>query len=129
MNYPKTSPESAKLYNRAKAVMVQIHDLLVTYPGLSGYMGSHIGDFGSEPLAKLVLEPLRTAGLSDANARKVTLALVVFTSGHLLLREGLPDLNGSNQRELFEDGLDLILDGARGRVRKPATRSRALPHG
>jgi AcrR family transcriptional regulator len=109
-------------FNRAKAVMLQIHDLLGAYPGLSGYMASHLGDFESASVTKLLTDPLRDAGLSELNARKTGLALTVYTAGQLVVRDSLPDGNGTSQRDLFVDGLDLILDGARTRVRKTAAR-------
>jgi AcrR family transcriptional regulator len=106
-------------FAQAREVMTRVHDLLGFYSGLAGYIGHHMGDFDSAPLSKLVIDPLRSAGLSEGHATRVTLALTVYTSGHLLIRESLPQWDNSDQYRMFVYGLDLLLDGARARIRLP----------
>jgi hypothetical protein len=79
-------------------------------------MGRHMGEFGSAPLAKLLSDPLQSAGLNIIHAYEVTAVLTIYTSGHLLVRDSLPEWEGKDTRALFIFGLDLVLDGARARI-------------
>ncbi|MGE0795405.1 MAG: TetR/AcrR family transcriptional regulator [Acidimicrobiia bacterium] len=127
-------PPDADGFARARAVMLDIHRLLGTYPGMAAYMGQHLTEFGSPRVAELVVTPLREAGLGAADAERVTLALVLVTAGHLLLRapggeedEVEPDRAAGS----FVEVVDLLLDGARARIRAdrpgPPGRGRAGP--
>jgi hypothetical protein len=93
--------------------MVDVHRLLGAYPGMAAYMGEHLTEFSSPNVAKLVLTPLCEAGLSTADAKRVTLALVLLTAGDLLLHIGddVDEADGT-----FTETLDLLLDGARSRA-------------
>ncbi|HEY2332284.1 MAG TPA: TetR family transcriptional regulator [Acidimicrobiales bacterium] len=106
-------PPDADGFSRARSVMVDVHRLLGAYPGMAAYMGEHLTEFSSPNVAKLVLTPLCEAGLSTADAKRVTLALVLLTAGDLLLHIGddVDEADGT-----FTETLDLLLDGARSRA-------------
>jgi TetR/AcrR family transcriptional regulator, tetracycline repressor protein len=125
--YARIEPESRRSdgFAQARSVMVQLHDLLGAYPGMAIYMGQHMSDFASAPLGKLVSDPLVASGLREVDAVQVQIALTLFTAGHLLVRGSLPDWPEKDDRAVFLDGLDLLLDGARGRVGRRMPRPRA----
>jgi AcrR family transcriptional regulator len=107
-------PAEADGFTRARSVMLDVHRLLGSYPGMAAYMGQHLTEFSSPSVAKLVLDPLREAGLAMADARRVTLALVLLTAGHLLVQ--VDDDPDSIAEGTYVEALDLLLDGARSRV-------------
>jgi AcrR family transcriptional regulator len=111
-------------FEQAKVVMLQVHDLIGAYPGLAGYIGHHMGEFSSLPVSKILVDPLCDAGLKEEDAYRVIMALILFTSGHLLIRGSVPEWVGMDKQAMFTEGLDLLVDGARGRVRKPRVRRR-----
>jgi hypothetical protein len=82
---------------------------------MAAYMGQHLTEFSSPSVAKLVLDPLRDAGLSMKDAKRVTLALVLLTAGDLLVQ--LDDDADALDSASFTDAIDLLLDGARSRAR------------
>jgi TetR/AcrR family tetracycline transcriptional repressor len=108
-------PAGADGFARARAVMLDVHRLLGSYPGMAAYMGQHLTEFSSPSVAKLVLDPLRDAGLSMKDAKRVTLALVLLTAGDLLVQ--LDDDADALDSASFTDAIDLLLDGARSRAR------------
>jgi AcrR family transcriptional regulator len=110
-------------FAQAKMVMIQLHGLLGAYPGLAGYIGENMGDFTSLSTAQLVNDPLRNTGLSERTVQEVSVAMVLFTAGHLLVRDALPDWEGSDHQASFVAGLDLLLAGARTQVGSPSRRA------
>ena len=117
-------------FDQAKSVMLQIHDVFAGYPGMGAYVALHVPEFASESLVKMITDPLCRAGLSPAEANQITLALVLINVGHMLV-EMPPKLQKRAERAL-EDGVDLILEGARARLKRSRRSSRAtsatLPH-
>src|ERR1700684_550207 len=45
-------------------VMLQIHDLLAAYPGMSAHIAQNLPEFTSERLTSLITDPLQAAGLA-----------------------------------------------------------------
>ncbi|HEY1698214.1 MAG TPA: TetR family transcriptional regulator [Trebonia sp.] len=103
-------------FEQAKRVMLQIHDLLAAYPGMAAHIAQNIPEFTSARVAGLITGPLQAAGLSRDEADRIVFALVLLNAGHMLMRvpAGLEDLAAA----AFEDGVDLILRGARSRGRQ-----------
>jgi AcrR family transcriptional regulator len=110
-------PADADGFMRARSVMIDVHHLLGAYPGMAAYMGQHLTEFSSPSVAKLVLDPLCEAGLDTADAKRVTLALVLLTAGDLLLNLDQDGRDAdSRPDDTFVETLDLLLDGARSRI-------------
>jgi AcrR family transcriptional regulator len=117
--YARVTPAGdgdADEFEQAKRVMLQIHDLLAAYPGMAAHIAQNIPEFTSARVAGLITGPLRAAGLSQAEADRIVFALVLLNAGHMLMRvpAGLEDQAAA----AFEDGVDLILRGARSRGRQ-----------
>jgi TetR/AcrR family tetracycline transcriptional repressor len=113
--------DSADEFEQAKRVMIQIHDLLAAYPGMAAHIAENVPEFTSARVASLITGPLRAAGLSQAEADRITFALVLLNAGHMLFR--VPAELADEAAAAFEYGVDLILNGARFRERQPASRS------
>ncbi len=98
-------------FDQAKHVMLQIHDLLAAYPGMAAHIAQNVPEFYSRSVASLISDPLQAAGLSRAEADRIVFALVLLNAGHMLIRvpAGLED----EAAAAFEEGVDLILRGAR----------------
>jgi AcrR family transcriptional regulator len=98
-------------FEQAKRVMLTIHDLLAAYPGMAAHIAQNVPEFTSAQLTSLITDPLRTAGLSAAEADRIVFALVLLNAGHMLLR--VPAAWEGEAAAAFEEGVDLILRGAR----------------
>jgi AcrR family transcriptional regulator len=100
-------------FDQAKHVMLQIHDLLASYPGMAAHIAQNIPEFTSEHLARLITDPLQAAGLSADEAARIVFTLILLNAGHMLIRvpAGLED----GAAAAFEEGVDLILRGAQTR--------------
>jgi AcrR family transcriptional regulator len=119
--YSQVNPADANAtdeFEQAKLVMIQIHNVLAAYPGMAAYIAEHLPEFTSASVASLITGPLRRAGLSQAEADRITFALVLLNAGHMLLR--VPTALEDEAAAAFEDGVDLILRGARSRERQHA---------
>jgi AcrR family transcriptional regulator len=101
-------------FEQAKSVMLQVHEVLAAHPGMAEYIAQHVPEFSSVNVAKLITGPLCAGGLSPAEANRITLALVLLNGGHMLMR--MPVELQQEAADAFEDGVDLIVRGARARV-------------
>jgi AcrR family transcriptional regulator len=115
----------ADAFEQVKSVVLEVNRVLGTHPGMAAYMGQHVEDFGSVTLVKKITEPLCAAGLSRAEADQITLALVFLNGGHLLVR--MPAHLQEEATTAFKEGVDLILAGARARVRSRAGQRGGTP--
>jgi TetR/AcrR family tetracycline transcriptional repressor len=109
----KPADNCADEFEQAKRVMLQIHDLLAAYPGMAAHIAEHVPRFYSASVAGLISGPLQAAGLSRAEADRIVFALVLLNAGHMLFQVP-PELAG-DAAAAFEEGVDLILKGARTR--------------
>ena len=100
-------------FERAKRVMLQIHDLLGSYPGMAAHIAQNIPEFTSAQLASLISNPLQAAGLSADEANRIVFTLVLLNAGHMLIR--VPDGLENQAAAAFVEGVDLILRGAQTR--------------
>jgi AcrR family transcriptional regulator len=118
--YARITPAdgAADEFEQAKLVMIQIHDVLAAYPGMAAYIAQHVPEFTSARVASLITGPLRAAGLPSAEANRIIFALVLLNAGHMLFH--VPPEIAGEAAAAFEDGVDLILRGARARARQRA---------
>jgi AcrR family transcriptional regulator len=117
----KPADDESDEFEQAKRVMIQIHDLLAAYPGMAAHIAENVPEFTSARVASLITGPLRAAGLSQAEADRITFALVLLNAGHMLFR--VPAELADEAAAAFEEGVDLILNGARFRERQVAAPS------
>lgn len=107
-------------FDQARLVMREVHDTLSAFPGMAAYIAQHIPEFSSVDLAALIIDPLKDAGLSDAEARRVTLALILINGGHMLT--AVPPSMEGEMAAALDLGVDFILAGARAAVKQRASR-------
>jgi TetR/AcrR family tetracycline transcriptional repressor len=113
----KPADDCADEFDQAKRVMIQIHDMLAAYPGMAAHIAQNVPEFTSARVANLITGPLRAAGLSRAEADRIIFALVLLNAGHMLFR--VPAALEDQAAAAFEEGVDLILRGARSLERQP----------
>jgi AcrR family transcriptional regulator len=107
----KPADDCADEFEQAKRVMLQIHDLLAAYPGMAAHIAENVPEFYSASVAGLISDPLQAAGLSRTEADRIVFALVLLNAGHMLFR--VPAELEDEAAAAFEEGVDLILSGAR----------------
>jgi AcrR family transcriptional regulator len=107
----KPADDCADEFEQAKRVMLQIHDLLAAYPGMAAHIAENVPEFYSASVAGLISDPLQAAGLSRTEADRIVFALVLLNAGHMLFR--VPAELEDEAAAAFEEGVDLILGGAR----------------
>jgi AcrR family transcriptional regulator len=107
----KPSDDCDDEFEQAKRVMLQIHDLLAAYPGMAAHIAENVPEFYSASVAGLISDPLQAAGLSRTEADRIVFALVLLNAGHMLFR--VPAELEGEAAAAFEEGVDLILRGAR----------------
>jgi AcrR family transcriptional regulator len=107
----KPADDCADEFEQAKRVMLQIHDLLAAYPGMAAHIAENVPEFYSASVAGLISDPLQAAGLSRTEADRIVFALVLLNAGHMLFH--VPAELEDEAAAAFEEGVDLILSGAR----------------
>jgi TetR/AcrR family tetracycline transcriptional repressor len=107
----KPTDDCADEFEQAKRVMLQIHDLLAAYPGMAAHIAENVPEFYSASVAGLISDPLQAAGLSRTEADRIVFALVLLNAGHMLFH--VPAELEDEAAAAFEEGVDLILSGAR----------------
>jgi TetR/AcrR family tetracycline transcriptional repressor len=107
----KPADDCADEFEQAKRVMLQIHGLLAAYPGMAAHIAENVPEFYSASVAGLISDPLQAAGLSRTEADRIVFALVLLNAGHMLFR--VPAELEDEAAAAFEEGVDLILSGAR----------------
>ncbi|MHB8463962.1 MAG: TetR/AcrR family transcriptional regulator [Acidimicrobiales bacterium] len=102
---------------RVKQIMLSVADIVATYPGLSDFMISNAPEAVPRDLDKAFVGIVRDAGFSDEGVDAVKSALFFYVTG--MSAGGFATatmFGGFDVRRLFEDGLDLLLAGARSRL-------------
>jgi AcrR family transcriptional regulator len=116
-------PASLGWDEQLRAWMEAAVDVLGRYPGMAQFLMTHSQDVPPLELNEGVNEILRGAGLSDGDANAIMSALFFQVGGMTMSAEPLAATDVLSLRdrtftlhELFVDGLELILDGARHRM-------------
>jgi AcrR family transcriptional regulator len=122
---------------RIKKLMVDIAEIVGRYPGMAAFMNANAADSTPVELNHALIEILRKAGFSHRDVNAVMAALFFYVTGMSsgsLNATSLSTLTGADIRHLFEDGLDILLAGAKVRLeanesarpsRRPPDRARA----
>jgi AcrR family transcriptional regulator len=116
-------PASLGWDEQLRAWMLSAVDVLGNYPGMAQFLMTHSQDVPPLDLNEGVHEILRGAGLADGDANAIMSALFFQVGGMTMSAEPLAATDTLSLRdvtftleELFIDGLELILDGARHRL-------------
>jgi AcrR family transcriptional regulator len=103
--------------------MLAAVDVLSRYPGMAQFLMTHSQDVPPLDLNEGMSEILRDAGLSDADANAIMSALFFQVGAMTMGAEATAPTDTLRLRDttftlhdLFVDGLELILDGARYRL-------------
>lgn len=124
-------PLSAAPWDEAlKTLMLRCGDAVARYPGMGNFLIAHADEVPATDLNRLISDLLRTAGFSERGVVAVMSALFFYTTGMSAAGSSARSsrsFEGVDVRALFEDGLDLLLAGARSRLqddRRAARRAR-----
>jgi TetR/AcrR family transcriptional regulator, tetracycline repressor protein len=123
-----TIPSKGKWDERLKSAMVSVSDLVERYPGIATFMSANPVEIMPIKLYRALVQILTDAGfpVDSVNAVMATMFFYVTgtsTGGPSLASSGM--LDDVEMKRLFEDGLDLLLAGARVRVEQPRRRTRS----
>jgi len=124
-------PPDGDWRTRLRAVIVRTVELFSQYPGLAAHVMTHGSDVQPEGPNQVIYAVLRDAGFTDTDAGELMGSLFLYVSGMCISEQSLAgtlpsstsDLLGSQilrggLRPVFEAGLDMLLDGAQGRLRE-----------
>ena len=128
-------PEVGDWAARLKAMMISAADVVGAYPGMANYLLTHIDTVQPADLNRFTVAMLTEAGFDDRTMAALMSALTLYVAGMSaagLARQPPPTLDWADPgtraatdfQQLFEDGLDLLLDGARLRLDGAGSRRR-----
>jgi hypothetical protein len=112
---PPTGSWDAKL----KKLMLKLSSVVSRYPGMASFMTANAEELVPTELNQLVRAILREAGFNDRGAAAVLGALFFYVTGMNAAGFAEATTRASYRRNLqarFEDGLDILLAGARTRL-------------
>jgi AcrR family transcriptional regulator len=122
------APEKGTWDQRVKKLMVEVAEVVARYPGMASFMNSNADDSMPVELSRAVVQILRDAGFSRRDINAVMAALFFYvtgmSSGGLSAASSSSQLRGVDIKRLFEDGLDILLAGARVRLEEDESRRR-----
>lgn len=110
-----------------KKMMLSHAALVRRYPGMGNFMMLHVDELRPTELNLLVRNLLVDAGFSERSITAVLSALFFYVTG--ITAGGLANpmdkmLGGRNVLAIFEDGLDVLIDGAKARLEADRTAKR-----
>jgi AcrR family transcriptional regulator len=112
-------PKKGTWDQRIKKLMVDVADMVGRYPGMAAFMNANADDSMPVELSRAVTEILANAGFGPRDINAVRAALFFYVTGMSsgsLTPASTSALRGVDIRRLFEDGLDILLAGARVRL-------------
>jgi hypothetical protein len=101
--------------------MLNIADVVGQYPGMAAFMNANATDVVPVELNRAVVEVLNDAGFTRRGTNAVMSALFFYVTGMNMGGPAVASssaLGGANLKQLFEDGLDILLAGARARLKE-----------
>jgi AcrR family transcriptional regulator len=111
---------------RVKHIMLSVGEIVARYPGLSDFMIANAADVVPVDLDRSFSQILIDAGFSPDGIDSVKSALFFYVTG--MSAGGFSaaaKFEGFDARRLFEDGLDLLLAGARARLAEDSNAGRS----
>jgi AcrR family transcriptional regulator len=118
-----TIPTKGEWDERLRSAMVAVSDLIGRYPGIATFISANPGEIMPIKLYRALVQILADAGFTMDSVNAVMAVLFFYvagtsTGGPSLASSGM--LNDVELKRLFEDGLDLLLAGARVRLEQPS---------
>jgi AcrR family transcriptional regulator len=105
--------------DRVKAIIVSTARVIGEYPGMANYMMTHMDDMVPTELQAVMVDVLRDAGFREHSIQVVLSALYFYGTGMsanmLPIREA-EAFGDADVPALFDEGLDMLLAGARLRL-------------
>jgi AcrR family transcriptional regulator len=123
-------PPGRKWDARVKALMVSVAATIGRYPGMARFMNENVDDVVPESLRHTVVGLLHDAGFSDQAMTPVLTALFFYVTGVVASgasASSQTSLRDADMQARFEDGLDVLLAGARARLQQERRTSRTTP--
>jgi AcrR family transcriptional regulator len=112
-------PKKGSWDQRIKKLMLDVADVVGRYPGMASFMNANADDSMPLELSRAVTEILADAGFGQRDINAVRAALFFYVTGMStgsFTVASTTALKGVDIRRLFEDGLDILLAGARVRL-------------
>jgi AcrR family transcriptional regulator len=112
-------PKKGTWDQRIKKLMVDVADMVSRYPGLAAFMSANADDSMPVELRRAVTEILANAGFGRRDINAVRAALFFYLTGMSsgsVTPASTRALTSVDIHRLFEDGLDILLAGARVRL-------------
>jgi AcrR family transcriptional regulator len=98
------------------------------HPGMASVVNNHLGSMPPDATQRRLLQLLTEAGFTDEHARTVLATLFFYTSGatanELMFRDH-PSASAAQLNQRFEQGLDVVIEGARSLLRADRRERRA----
>ena len=126
------SVEGGTWDTKLKSLMMNQYAIIGRYPGMGNFLMTHVDELVPSDLNKTVREILVEVGFSEREMTALMGALFFYVTGMSaggLAAATAKVFRGRNMLALFEDGLDMLITGARVRmeVDRKAKRRAARP--
>jgi AcrR family transcriptional regulator len=102
-----------------RALMLRCGDVVARYPGMGNFLIANADEVPATDLNRIITDLLRSAGFSERGITAVMSAMFFYTTGMSAAgssARSTRSFEGVDVQALFEEGLDLLLAGARSRL-------------
>jgi hypothetical protein len=109
-------PERGTWDQRLKKLMISVAEVVGRYPGMAAFLNANAAGAMPVDLRRRVFSVLQDAGFNKRNNDAVRGALFIFANGvnSGTIKDGMPaGLGPADVKRMFQDGLDILLAGAR----------------
>jgi AcrR family transcriptional regulator len=109
-------PERGTWDQRLKKLMISVAEVVGRYPGMAAFLNANAADAMPVDLRRRVFSLLQDAGFNKRNNDAIRGALFIFVNGvnSGTIKGGMPaGLGPADVKRMFQDGLDILLAGAR----------------
>jgi AcrR family transcriptional regulator len=109
-------PEKGTWDQRVKKLMISVAEVVGRYPGMAAFLNANAADSMPADLRRRVFSLLEDAGFNKRNNDAVRGALFIYVNGvnSGTIKGGMPaGLRPADVKRMFQDGLDILLAGAR----------------
>jgi TetR/AcrR family tetracycline transcriptional repressor len=109
-------PDKGAWDQRVRALMINLAHVVGRYPGMASFMNANLDETTPVELNRALIAVLQEAGFNRRGVNAVLSALFFYVAGMCsggLNASASKDLVGVDVNRLFEDGLDILIAGAR----------------
>jgi AcrR family transcriptional regulator len=114
------STRRAQWASTLRALMIDYAELYGRYPGMAAFTNSHLAATRPDATRMALLRLLLDSGFAEESALNVLATFFFYTSGATtseLMHRDQPEYSAAELERRFHQGLDLVIDGAKARLR------------